>query len=131
MSDLSRGLSEAESRASSPTLTDRVLERVRVAGVAVDHRANATLPRSAGHAPGPHDPLAASVTRTPDQIRLTRALRRVFHDLGESYRAYRRETGAPVSADVRASARRFRRELTLTSLVTVAAGLEELHILTW
>ena len=55
----------------------------------------------------------------------------MFHDLGESYRAYRLRTGALVSPDVRASAYRFRRELDLPSLVAVAAGLDELHILTW
>jgi hypothetical protein len=71
------------------------------------------------------------VTRTPEEIRLARSLRRVFYDLGETYRAYRRRTGAPVSPDVRDSAYRFRRELNLTSLVAVAAGLDELHILTW
>lgn len=56
----------------------------------------------------------------------TRALRRVFHDFGESYRSYRRRTGEPVSAEVRDAALRFRRELDLVSLVSVAALLERL-----
>jgi hypothetical protein len=54
------------------------------------------------------------------------ALRRVFLDFGESYRSYRRRTGEPVSSEVRDAARRFRRELDLTSLVSVAASLERL-----
>jgi hypothetical protein len=55
-----------------------------------------------------------------------RALRRVFLDFGESYRKYRRRTGEPVSAEVRDAALRFRRELDLVSLVSVAATLERL-----
>lgn len=117
--------------AESPTLTDRVLERIRLAAGAVDRRANATRPRAARRRQAPQDPLAASVTRTPEQIRTVRSLRYVFSDLGDSYRAYLRRTGAPVSPDVRDAAYRFRRELDLTSLVAVAAGLDELHILSW
>jgi hypothetical protein len=56
----------------------------------------------------------------------TPALRRVFLDLGESYRSYRRRTGEPVAPEVRDAALRFRRELNLTSLVSVAASLERL-----
>jgi hypothetical protein len=56
----------------------------------------------------------------------TRALRRVFLDFGESYRSYRRRTGEPVSPEVRDAAIRFRRELDLVSLVSVAALLERL-----
>jgi hypothetical protein len=130
MSDHTPAPNEAARVADAPTLTDRVLERVRVAAVAVDRRANASRPRTA-RPRAPHDPLAASVTRTPEQIRTVRSLRHVFDDLGHAYRAYLRRTGAPVSPDVRDSAYRFRRELNLTSLVAVAAGLDELHILTW
>ena len=56
----------------------------------------------------------------------TRALRRVFLDLGESYRSYRRRTGEPIAPEVRDAALRFRRELNLLSLVSVAATLERL-----
>jgi hypothetical protein len=115
----------------SATLTDRVLARVTDAGRAVDRRAGASRPRNARRTPGPSDPLAASATRTPEQIREARSLRRVFHDLGVSYRQYRRQTGAPVSSDVRDAANRFRRELNVTALVSVAACLDELEILPW
>jgi hypothetical protein len=56
----------------------------------------------------------------------TRALRRVFLDFGDSYRSYRRRTGEPVSPEVRDAALRFRRELDLVSLVSVAATLDRL-----
>jgi hypothetical protein len=55
-----------------------------------------------------------------------RALRRVFLDLGASYRNYRRRTGEPVAPEVRDAALRFRRELDLRSLVSVAATLDRL-----
>jgi hypothetical protein len=113
------------------TLSDRVLARVNDAALAVDRRAKATRPRSARHRAEVSDPLAAGVTRTPDQVREARSLRRVFHDLGDCYRDYRRRTGAPVSKDVRAAAVRFRHELTMPTLVGVAASLDQLDILPW
>jgi hypothetical protein len=107
-----------------------VLARVSDAGHSVDRRAGATRPR-ARRRPTAVDPLAAGVTRTPEQVREARSLRRVFDDLGLSYRQYRKETGAPVSSDIRDAAYRFRRELNVTSLVSVAACLDALDILTW
>jgi hypothetical protein len=64
-------------------------------------------------------------------VREARSLRRVFNDLGDCYRDYRRRTGVPVSEDVRAAANRFRRELNVPTLVLVAASLDELDILPW
>jgi hypothetical protein len=85
-------------------LTDRVVARIKDA-------------RRTVHGPGRR-------RRMPDTDIL--ALRRVFLDFGESYRSYRRRTGEPVSADVRDAAVRFRRELDLVSLVSVAASLDRL-----
>src|SRR6476660_1915981 len=99
------------------TLTDRVLARVSDAAAAADQRAKATRPKSARHRSRASDSLAAHATRSPEQLREARSLRRVFHDLGDCYRDYRRRTGAPVSDDVRAAATRFRRELTMPALV--------------
>jgi hypothetical protein len=56
----------------------------------------------------------------------TRALRRVFLDLGDSYRSYRRRTGEPVSPEIRQAAVKFRRDLDLRSLLSVAASLDRL-----
>ena len=77
------------------------------------------------------DLTSAGGTRTPEQVRQAQSLRRVFEDLGSSYRRYRRETGAPVSSEVRAAASNFRLEPSVTSLALVAARLDELDILTW
>lgn len=113
------------------SLTDRVLARVSEAGLDVDRRSGASRPKASRRRSAAADPLSASLTRTPEQVREARSLRRVFLDLGDSYREYRRRTGAPVSADVRDAACRFRRELNVTSLVSVAASLDHLDILTW
>ena len=105
---------EIPSGSSQPdqALTDRVLARVRHESLVVHRR------------PGSRGP-----SRTTD--RDARSLRRVFRDLGESYRAYRRRTGQPVSDDIRAAADRFRKERDITALVSVAASLDRLAILPW
>ena len=119
------------SDSQAPTLTDRVLARVNDAALAVDQLAKATRPRSARRRAGHSDPLAAGATRSPEQVREARSLRRVFLDLGDCYRDYRRRTGVPVSDDVRAAADRFRHELSVPTLVGVAASLDQLDILPW
>jgi hypothetical protein len=119
----------SRSKFASETIADRVRTRVSEAALAVDRRVGSTRRKPAALAEP--DKLAASATRTPAQVREARSLRSVFRDLGRSYRRYRRQTGAPVSADVRDAARNFRRELTVPSLVVVAAFLDELDILTW
>ena len=117
------------SKLSSQTIADRVRARVSEAALAVDRRTGSTRRKPAALAQP--DALAASVTRTPAQVREVRSLRSVFRDLGRSYRRYRRQTGAPISSDIRDAARKFRRELTVPALVVVAACLDELDILTW
>ena len=89
-------------------LTDRVIARIK------DAR------RTANDRPG----LGRGRRRRGDTE--VRALRRVFLDFGNSYRSYRRRTGEPVSSEVRNAALKFRRDLDLVSLVSVAASLERL-----
>jgi hypothetical protein len=120
------------------SLTDRVLARVTDAGLAVDRRAGASRPKSRRSRPATSDsPLTATsqtpaaTSQTPEELRETQSLRRVFHDLGHSYRRYRRRTGEPVRPALREAAYKFRQEPSLTSLVSVAAFLDELEILTW
>ena len=73
---------------------------------------------------------ATSLENTPERTE-ARSLRRVFTELGDSYRSYRRKTAAPVSPAVREAATRFRKEPSVASLVSVAAQLDELKILSW
>jgi hypothetical protein len=112
------------------TLIDRVIARVNDAGESVDRRASATRPR-ASRRRSTLDPLSADMTRTPEQLREARSLRRVFEDLGTAYRRYRKETGAPVSPALRDAAKRFQKELSVLSLASVAGRLDELKILNW
>jgi hypothetical protein len=107
------------------------MARVQVAGLSVDRRAKSTRPKASRRRPVAMDLASAGSTRTPEQVREAQSLRRVFDDLGNSYRRYRRETGAPVSSDVRTAASNFRLEPSVTSLALVAARLDELDILTW
>ena len=131
MSDSPSRPGKSDPAAVTQTITARVLARVSDAGLAVDRSANATRPKATRRRSAAPDSLSASVTRTPEQVREARSLRRVFLDLGDSYREYRQRTGAPVSPDVRDAAYRFRRELNVTSLVSVAASLDQLDVLTW
>ena len=94
---------------AGPRLTDRVIARIKDARRTVHGRP------SLGKGRRRH--------RGDTEIR---ALRRVFLDFGDSYRSYRRRTGEPVSSEVRDAALKFRRELDLVSLVSVAALLERL-----
>jgi hypothetical protein len=89
----------------------------------VDDRARATKPNSSRR--------KVDITRTPEQVRELRSLRWVFHDMGDSYREYRRRTGARVSPAVRDAADRFKREQNVPALVSLAGCLDALDVLSW
>jgi hypothetical protein len=55
----------------------------------------------------------------------SRALWKVFHDLGVSYRQRRKEIGLSPVPGIRDAARAFRRNPTMSTLVTVASVLHE------
>ena len=98
-------------RHSVQALTDRVLARVEHESLIVDR-----LPR---------------LRRRSSSMNLeARSLRRVFSDLGDSYRDYRRRTGQPVSAEIRAAAERFRKDATSTTSFRISS-LDRLEILPW
>jgi hypothetical protein len=113
------------------TLTDRVLARVTDARLAVQRRAKASRPKAKRHRRAVPNGSTAPGPQTPEQAQESESLRRVFRDLGISYRQYRRETGEPVAPALREAAYRFRADPSLTSLVSVAVFLDELDILTW
>ena len=107
------------------TLTDLMLVRVKAARRAVDRRASATRPRLQRRRARPADPSAPSL----EEGRATKSLKRVFRDLGISYRRYRSQIGGPVAPGLRAATDQFRAEPSLPSLVAVAAILDELDLL--
>lgn len=129
MPDVPASSSGSDTPEVSPSLQERVLAKVYDAGLAVDRRANASRPRSRRRRASQSS--ASRLARTPEQAREALCLRRVFDDLGDSYRHYRRETGAPLSAEIRDAARRFKREISLPALLLVAARLDRLAILSW
>jgi hypothetical protein len=115
----------------NPSLTDRVQARVLDARQAVDRKTKASRPKvKRGRAPVARANGNAD-QQSPEQALESRSLKRVFRDLGTSYRSYRRETGEPVTPALRDAAYNFRAEPSLTSLVSVAVFLDELDILKW
>jgi hypothetical protein len=109
------------------TLTDRVIARVNDARLAVDRNTNAARPRVGRQRRArPASPDSPSL----EEVRESRSLKRVFRDLGISYRRYRSQTGGKVTPGLRDAAYKFRAEPSLTSLVAVATFLDELDLLT-
>jgi hypothetical protein len=106
------------------------MAQVHEAGLAVDRKSSASRPKARRRPPIANLRPAGNAL-VPEEVRAQRSLRRVFLDMGDSYRAYRRRTGEPVSAEVRGLADRFRREQDTTSLVAVAASLDALGVLAW
>ena len=121
------GRSEPEELPKS--LTDRVMARVDDARIAVDRRDGASRPKSKRRRRAPVESSSAGPSR--QELREFESLKRVFRDLGVSYREYRRQTGEPVAPAVREAAYKFKADPSLTSLVSVALFLDELDILTW
>ena len=97
------------------------------AAFALDRRTNASRPKSHRR----RVPLAAPTgdTRSPEEVLAEQSLRRVFRDLGTAYRRFRKQTGTPLTPGLRDAAYNFRAEPSLTTLVAVAAFLDELDLL--
>jgi hypothetical protein len=122
MSHLRRPLSRSSYDDSEP-LSDRVAQRVMNARIAID-RSGSMRGRTQSRAQ------AADVGSPGEAERRERAsLKRVFRDLGTSYRRYRKQTGSPVLPELREAAYRFRATPTLASLTAVAAFLDQLDLL--
>jgi hypothetical protein len=122
MSDLSLTPSGSPSYDDSPeTLTDRVALRVMNARLAIEERLDRRQPK-VGRS-------GTINSQSEAELRETASLKRVFRELGTSYRRYRSQTGKPVVPELREAAHRFRAAPSLASLVAVAAYLEEMDLL--
>lgn len=108
--------SGSDSLESPQNLTDRVAARVVNARLALERQAGDRRPRTM-------DP------KLVGELRETQSLKRVFRELGVSYRRYRSQTGGPVTPGLRDAAYQFRAEPSLASLVAVAAYLDKLDLL--
>jgi hypothetical protein len=109
------------------SLTQRMEARVAKAALALDRRSSATRPKSYRRRASD---AGAPARGSKENILAEQSLRRVFQDLGISYRRFRKQTGAPLVPGLRDAAYTFRAEPNLTSLVAVAAFLDDLDLLT-
>ncbi|HEY9013597.1 MAG TPA: hypothetical protein VIM84_00865 [Gemmatimonadales bacterium] len=118
MSDLSRRTLSSKNAEPIASLSDRVAERVRNARLAIESQPNA------GRAsPTRHDPDSTAEQRE------VQSLKRVFGDMGRAYRRYRSQTGGPVVPGLRDANLSFRENPSLPGLITVAAFLDDLDLL--
>jgi hypothetical protein len=116
MSQISSEATGSDHIESPNNLTDRIAARVVSARLALEHRATANTA-------GTVDPKSVGERREAE------SLKRVFRELGVSYRRYRRQTGDPVTPGLRDAAYQFRADPSLASLVAVAAYLDKLDLL--
>jgi hypothetical protein len=107
------------------SLTDRVRDRVAAAGQALDRRASAARPK------GRRSRASASPPSEAAAVRHAASLRRVFLELGDTHRQYRRRTGQTATPPLREAAFAFKRSPSLDSLVAVSAFFDELGLLEW
>jgi hypothetical protein len=124
MSDLLPAPSGSFSDNSPETLTERIALRVMNARLAIEQGQGAHRDGTRRGA-APLNPDSTSEA----ERRETASLKRVFRELGVSYRRYRSQTGKPVLPELRAAAYRFRAAPSLVSLVAVAAYLDQLDLL--
>jgi len=105
---------------SSRSITDRVQEQVDTARahLQTSKRRRRPVERTAQ---------LDSEERSPE----VRALHQVFREMGRSQRATRRQAGLPPFPVVREAAHAFRRAPSFSSLVGVAASLDEVGLLSW
>jgi len=131
MADLTSSTKRGASGAGPDALTERVRQRVTLAGLAFDRRSTASRPKSRRRKPAQPAELGNGHGGEPVRTREQACLRAVFHELGDAHRAYRARTGQTVTPSLRAATDAFKLDPTLLTLVPVAAFLDELDILAW
>ena len=104
---------------ASRSLNDRVQEQI-------DAATSKLSPNKRSRRPAQRPALLAGAG--PQELR---ALQRVFREMGRSQRAARRQAGLAPSSVVREAAQAFRRAPSFTTLVGVAASLDEVGLLSW
>lgn len=113
------------------SLSDRVRARVTEVGLTLDERARAARPKAQRPRKSRAPTLLSASSQAPEQAREARSLRRVFTEFGDAHRQYRLRTGQHTSPALREAAQTFKRAPSLTSLVAVAAFLDEDGLLEW
>lgn len=123
--------SEPPSRNSSRSLTDRVRDRVAEASAINDRRDKTTGTSKKKQRPTRLDTPSSGPRATTESQREGKSLRRVYRELKDTYQQYRRETGRQAVPALRDAVRAFKRGPSLTSLVGVAAFLDDRSLLPW
>jgi hypothetical protein len=113
------------------SLSDRVRARVAEIGLTLDERARAARPKTRRPTKPRPPTLLSEAPPAPELAREARSLRRVFLEFGDAHRQYRMRTGQHTSPALREAAETFKQAPSLTSLVAVAAFLEEDGLLPW
>lgn len=131
MADVTSSTKRGASGAGSDALTERVRQRVTLAGLAFDRRSTASRPKSRRKKTAQPVELGNGHASEPVRTKEQACLRAVFHELGDAHRAYRARTGQTVTPSLRAATNAFKLDPTLLTLVPVAAFLDELDILAW
>lgn len=112
---------------SGLSISQRVEARVKALDKANAQRDRAVRPGRKGRSTAG----AAQASGDDARRRERRSLGRVFHELGDTHRAHRKESGEPVSVELREAANAFRATPNLTTLTAVAAFLDEEGLLAW
>ena len=108
------------------SLSDRVVERVLNARLILEKEAGGGRTGTGGRRAAISGIADAETT---GELRELQSLKRVFRDLGHSYRRHRKETGGPVNPDLREAAYQFRANPSLPALIAVAAYLDRMDLL--
>lgn len=116
-----------------PTLTDRVKDRVAKVEAELERRegtAVAKTPKGSKRRTASLSSVAAT-SRNGDSEREARSLNRVYGELKTTYQQYRKLTGRSAVPELREAVQAFKKGPSLTSLVGVAAFLDDRSLLTW
>jgi len=112
-------------------LTERVRARVAEVGLALEDRARAGG-RKIRRIPKTRQASSAKPQmHNPEAAREAQSIRVVFHELGDAHRQYRLRTGQHIPTALRDAGRAFKEAPNLSSLVLVAAFLDDAGILAW
>ena len=116
---------------NSRTLTDRVKDRVAEASATHDEREQKSGSRTRRLRPARLGSPSSGPRASDESQRDSKSLRRVYRELKGTYQQYRRETGRQAVPALRDAVRAFKRGPSLTSLVEVAAFLDDRSLLYW
>jgi hypothetical protein len=114
-----------------PTLADRVKARVAEAERSLELGSTETngAPRKRGRPPRAKKTSTLGLSQASK--RESESLLKVYREMRELYRGYRRRAGTPAVPELRSAVTAFKRGQSLTSLVVIASFLDDRKLLAW